>query len=284
LSSRSSEPPVEEGATETRSLEFLSEPGRVTVTLRNLETEERFQEVTPATFSVPPGRYQWNAEKDGFESTSANNPVDLRSRQQEVVRLELSPARTAAPAYVQNGNRAYENENYDEAIQYYRQVSPPEDGGKATWYVQTLGRLGEMYWKERQDYAQAIDAYESILDHDPTRYAAHLNLARIAYELDNYTQALRRLDQVDRLRYQIPVDRRTEVSLHARHLRASVLYQQTANAESRRRTVQVGPRALQTLRSFIEAVPSDMEADFQDQLQDAQEKLEEVRTILRTTN
>ena len=286
---------------QTRTLEFTSAPTRVRVTVRNTETGQRYEEVTPVSFSVPPGQYTWTASKDGYATKEADRPLDLERMRRESMMIELSEASQAEASgaeastrenasdvpgarYVELGDQAYQEEDYERALRNYQQAASSSDVQGTGGFLRVQGRLGELYWKERENYERAVQAYETVLEQDPTRYQAHLNLARIAFDTENYEEVDSHLDRVDRLRYQIPADRRLPITLEVQYLRGAALHSQAVGTQSRNQKLRQGRRALQSLLSFVESVPPELEGRFQPRIQDANQKLEEIRTLLRTTN
>jgi DNA-binding SARP family transcriptional activator len=265
------------------TLQLRTSPGQASVTIENVRTGQRYEGVTPTTFEVPPGLYMWTVEKDGYVRQESRQAIDLQTQQRAADTIRLT-AVSSEGNRVERGDRAYRQGNVAEAIRFYEGVSPPGPAQDDTYYLRTRARLGELYWKERGDYQSAVEAYTEIVERDPTRYEAFLNLARVSFEREEYGEALNYLDRVSELKYQTPRQRRFNVSLEVKYLRALALYEQANSAQTNARRASKGQLALSALRGFIDTVPPDLESEFREELDDANAKLNEVRELLKTTN
>jgi tetratricopeptide (TPR) repeat protein len=274
-------PPAPPETETTHTLEFTTSPGNAVVTIRNMETGERYDGMTPSTFDVPPGMYEWTVEKDGYLRKQSGQSIDLQTQRQEEISVNLV-AGSGQGNYVDLGGQAYNNGNVEDAIQYYTQVPPPGPQEDETPYVRAQMRLGEMYWKDRGNSESAIRAYENVIEQDPTRYEAFLNLALLSYDIENYEDAWTYLNEASDLKFQIPQETRFERTLMIKYRKALVLYQQAQESTSQRQKRAKAQQALTSFQSFVSTVPADLESSFEQQIRDAEKKQEELRSLLRS--
>lgn len=228
------------------------------------------------------GRQETNTDQQQRENQENSAGQDDSGEQNDAGEQQTDGSDQRTP--LERGDQAYEDGQYDRAIKFYEKVDPPDTDQQSDTYAHVLGRLGEIYWKEKENYEKAARAYERILDRDETRYQAHLNLAKMAFQRGDYNEMSTHLDDVDRLEYQIPVEKRLRVSLQSKYRRSIAKYKQTMNAETTRQKSQLGLQALQSLSSFIESVPSKLRSEFQSDVEDAKEKRDEIRTLLQKVN
>lgn len=274
-------PPATPETETTHTLEFTTSPGNAVVTIRNMKTGERYDGMTPSTFDVPPGMYEWTVEKDGYLRKQSGQSIDLQTQQQEEISVNLV-AGSGQGNYVDLGSQAYNNGNVEDAIQYYTQVPPPGPQEDETPYVRAQMRLGEMYWKDRGNSESAIRAYENVIEQDPTRYEAFLNLALLSYDIESYENAWTYLNEASDLKFQIPQEIRFERTLMIKYRKALVLYQQAQESTSQRQKRAKAQQALTSFQSFVSTVPADLESSFEQQVRDAEKKQEELRSLLRS--
>lgn len=278
-----SNPPSDPDPTpqDSRRLVFTTEPGQASVTIVNEETGTQKTSETPATFEVPPGLYSWTAEKQGYASKTSQGAIDLETRQEATREIRLTEV-SGEGAFLRRANEAYENRNYQEALSLYRQVPEPGPNQDPTKYLQAQTRLGQIYWKQQENYNAAIEAFQNVVDYDDTRYEAFLNLALVQYELENYAQTLDRLGRVNELTYRIPSEdqRRLRIGLRIKYRRALSLYQLAQEEDSQDRRARA-LRARQTFQSFLSTIPTDLESAFSQQIDDAEQKQDALRTLLQ---
>lgn len=280
-SSQGTSPPAPDPEPERNTLEVVTDPGEATVTIENQETGRRRTKETPATFEVPPGLYAWTVEKDGYASKNSRQAIDLTTQSEYEERVDLVSV-SGEGAYRERAGDAYRQENYQRAIGLYEQVPEPSAEEDPSDYLRAQGRLGRIYWKQRENYAEAIQAYQNIIEYDDTRYEAFLNLARIHFESNSYGKALKNLDRVNELKYRIPAQdqKRQRTSLQVRYLRGRTLFQLAKNERTRNRRAKA-LRANQSFRGFLNSIPPELESTFSQEIKDAQQKKKEVRTLLR---
>jgi len=266
---------------EQSTLEFATDPAQATVTIENQETGTRKTKATPATFEVPPGLYSWTVKKEGYATKASRQAVDLETQREETQSVDLVSV-SGDGSYLRRANQAYQQGNYQQAISLYQSVPEPSAEAAPTDYLRAQGRLGRIYWKQEENYEAAIQAYQNIIGKEDTRYEAFLNLAQIHLETGNYSEVLKRLDRVNELKYRIPTQdqKRLRISLQTRYLRGRALYQQAQDEETPNRRAKA-LRANQAFRGFLSSVPPDLESTFSRQVEDARQKQEEVRTLLR---
>lgn len=275
----SSAPPEPDPVRST--LEVITDPGQATVTIRNQETGTTRTEETPATFEVPPGLYSWTVEKDGYAPKESRQAINLKTQREQTERIALASV-SGGGAYLERGNRAYEEGDYQQAIRLYEQVANPGPNEKPDDYLRAQAQLGRIYWQQQENYESAIQAYQNIIDYDDTRYEAFLNLARINYETESYEEVLDHLDRVDELKYRIPAQnqKRQRISLRVRSLRGRTLFRQAQDERTRNRRAKA-LRANQEFQGFLDSVPAELESTFQQEISEIQRMEEEVRTLLR---
>lgn len=263
------------------TLQIETNPGEATVTIRNQETGTPRTKETPATFEVPPGLYSWTVEKEGYASKESRQPINLEIQREQTERINLTSV-SGGGAYFERADSAYKQEDYQRAVDLYEQVAEPGPNEDPNEYLRAQAQLGRIYWQERGNYEAAIDAYESIIDYDDTRYEAHLNLARINFDTENYREVLDYLDRVDALKYNIPAQnqKRLKVSLEVRYLRGRALFQQAQDEQTRNRYSKA-MQATQSFRSFLDSVPPELESTFARETEEIQQKREDVRTLLK---
>jgi tetratricopeptide (TPR) repeat protein len=263
------------------TLEVITDPGEATVTIRNQETGTTQTEETPATFEVPPGLYSWTVEKEGYAPKESRQAVNLKTQREQTERIDLVSV-SGGGAYLERGDRAYEEENYQRAIALYEQVANPGPNEKPDDYLRAQAQLGRIYWQQQENYESAIQAYQNIIDYDNTRYEAFLNLARINYETESYEKVLDHLNRVDELKYRIPAQnqKRQRISLRVRSLRGRALFRQAQDERTRNRRAKA-LRANQEFQGFLDSVPPELESTFQQEISEIQGMEEEVRTLLR---
>lgn len=254
-------------------------PEGASVTLRNVETGEERMEKAPYTFAVPPGQYEWVAEKEGYATQESKRSFSLGRETEREERIKLTQGDVSVDELLKRGRNAFKGENYRDAINAYEQVPEPAANQDNEDYLRAQFGLGQSYF-EVENYQEAIDAFEGILKRDPTRYDAHLNLAKIYYEIGNYDDALQSLDRVTRLKRHAPASRRQQVQLQVDYFEAQILYQQFQNAKTSAEKRTLGLQARQKLQSFIATVPADLKSSFQEDIEDAKRKLEEIRSFL----
>jgi len=264
---------------ERHVLDFNTTPASATATLRNLKTGETWTEETPHTFRLPPGQYEWTVQKDEFATQKSDGSIDLLTRSERSESIELTSTELPVDELIERGNKSFENQEYREAANYYEQVPPPSSGQDDTSYLQAQSRLARTY-VQLKNWERAINTYRTIVDRSPTQYEARLNLARVLSEIGNYEGAEEQLNRVNELKQHVPREKRQEVSLRVKYRKALISYQQFKDAQTSKRKRNLGLKALSPLRAFIERVPSELESDFEDELGDAREKLEEIRSFL----
>ena len=264
---------------ERHVLDFNTTPASATATLRNLKTGETWTEETPHTFRLPPGQYEWTVQKDGFATQKSDGSIDLLTRNERSESIELTSTELPVDELIERGDKSFESQEYREAANYYEQVPPPSSGQDDTSYLQAQSRLARTY-VQLENWEQAIDTYQTIIDRSPTQYNVRLNLARVYFEIESYEDAEEQLNRVNQLKQHIPEEKRREVTLQVEYQEALVPYQRFRNAQTPARKRNLALEALSPLRSFMERVPSELESDFEDELGDAREKLEEIRSFL----
>jgi len=264
---------------ERHVLEVNTTPAPATATLRNLKTGETWMEETPHKFRLPPGQYEWTVQKEGFATQKSEGSIDLLTRSERTESIELTPTELPVTELVDRGDKSLENQEYQEAISYYEQVPVPGSGQDDTNYLQAQSRLARAY-VQLENWEKAINTYQNILDRSPTQYEARLNMARIFFEIESYEEAEKQLNRVNQLKQHIPKEKRQEVSLRIEYRKALIPYQQFRSAQTSVQKRNFALKALSPLRSFMERVPSELESDFDDELEDARQKLEDVRSFL----
>lgn len=266
---------------ERSRLEFSTDPGEATVVIENQETGTRRSKETPATFEVPPGLYSWSVKKEGYTSKESRRAINLETQREYTQRIDLVSV-SGDGAYLVRADRAYQQNKYRQAISLYQQVPEPSAEQDPTDFLRAQGRLGRIHWKQEGNYEAAIQAYRNVIEYDEARYGAYLNLAQIHFETENYGEVLGNLDRVSQLKYSIPAQnqKRLRISLRARYLRGRALFQQAKDERTRNRRSKA-LRANQEFQGFLSSVPPDLQSTFSRQIREAQQKKEEVRTLLR---
>jgi len=263
------------------TLQIETNPRGATVTIRNQETGTPRTKETPATFEVPPGLYSWTVEKEGYDSKESRQPINLEIQREQTERVNLTSV-SGGGAYFERADSAYKQEDYQRAVDLYEQVAEPGPNEDPNEYLRAQARLGRIYWKQQGNYEAAIRAYQNIVDYDDTRYEAHLGLARINFDTENYREVLDHLDQVNALKYSIPTQnqKRLKVSLEVRYLRGRALFQQAQDEQTRNRRAKA-LKATQAFRGFLDSVPPELESTFARETEEIQQKRENVRTLLK---
>jgi tetratricopeptide (TPR) repeat protein len=266
---------------ERSRLEFSTDPGEATVVIENQETGTRRSKETPATFEVPPGLYSWSVKKEGYASKESRRAINLETQREYTQRIDLVSV-SGGGAYLARADRAYQQNKYRQAISLYQQVPEPSAEQDPTDFLRAQGRLGRIHWKQEGNYEAAIQAYRNVIEYDEARYGAYLNLAQIHFETENYGEVLENLDRVSQLKYSIPAQnqKRLRISLRARYLRGRALFQQAKDERTRNRRSKA-LRANQEFQGFLSSVPPDLQSTFSRQIREAQQKKEQVRTLLR---
>lgn len=262
------------------TLEFTTDPEQATVTIENQETGTRRTKSTPATFEVPPGLYSWTVEKEGYASKESRQAINLRTQRQAADTVSLVSV-SGEGSYLKRADGAYDQEKYQQAITFYRQVPEPSADQDPTDYLSAQTRLGRIHWQERGNYEAAIQAYQKVIEYDNTRYEAFLNLARIHFETERYEEVLNNLDRVSELKYRIPAQnqKRQRITLRSQYLRGRTLLQLAKNEQTRNRRAKA-LRANQAFQGFLSTIPPALESTFSQERQEAKQKRDEVRTLL----
>lgn len=86
--------------------------------------------------------------------------------------------------YFAKGNRAYQQGNLPEAIQFYEKVVEQD-----MTHAPAYNALGRIYWDRRADLSQITWYFERALEADPLYLEAYENLARVYQEAGDMDQA-----------------------------------------------------------------------------------------------
>jgi tetratricopeptide (TPR) repeat protein len=191
-------------------------------------------------------------------------------------RTPATPVSSAPLTSMQQADRAFAQGQYEEALLFYERV-PRDD---AAVYKHALDRIGEIRLL-RKNYEGAIAAYTEILRADPSEYAAHNNLAAVYLATESYDQALDHLEQVLARKHLIPRDRRAEIEVEVRYIRATIYYAQFQKERDPITKREQGLLTMSVLRTFLDRAPAN-DPVFAAKRQDIEIKLEDTRQWVQT--
>ena len=187
----------------------------------------------------------------------------------------LTPDPTpAALTDLQKGDQAFAGGRFDEARRLYSTIPPDHPDFK-----RARQKLGEIHF-DMQNYQGAIAAFEAIIRHDPSEYAAYNNLAAVYLVTESYDEALDNLDKVLARKHLIPRTKRQRAELEVRYTRAAIHFVQFQNSRDPITKKEQGLLAMSVLQSFVDRVPPN-DAAFQIKRQEMQDKLSDIREWVR---
>lgn len=273
------EPPAD-----VRTVRVEVEPSGARVVLRDRENPEDAWEVeSPGTIDVPPGFYSWESTLDGHLADRSSQDLDLASGDEAVIRATLPPVDVEEA--IQRGDEAFEEGDFDEAVQHYQGVPEPSDleSTLGRQYLQVRNRLGQAL-VELGEPGAALEVFEEIAEADPREYTAHLQLGIVNRELGRCEEARRHLVEVQgRLLNNVPVDRRPEIQGIAMYYQARCSldeFEATRDDTMRRR---IGARAFSELSEFLNHVDrrvAEPSSFLESAITEAEAELERLREIL----
>ena len=180
----------------------------------------------------------------------------------------------AEPTDLQKGDEAFASGRFEEAKRLYEGIPP----GHAD-FKRARQKLGEIHL-DMQNFEGAIAAFEDIIRHDPSEYAAYNNLAAVYLATESYAEALDNLDKVLARKHLIPRAKRRDAELDVRYTRAAIHFVQFQNERDPITKKEQGLLAMSVLQSFIDRVPSN-HAAFEMKHQEMQGKLNDIREWVR---
>ena len=130
-----------------------------------------------------------NQQQDQGAITPSASPSQQDGQQQDQqTGPTYNPERAAELA--QQGRRAFEQGNYDKAIDLYNQATKNDPTN-----VEYQSNLGSLHYRQG-DYEQAREHYQKAVQIDPRDYFSHLYLGASHYQLGNNDRARKHFNRV----------------------------------------------------------------------------------------
>jgi tetratricopeptide (TPR) repeat protein len=117
-----------------------------------------------------------------------------KKEEEKISAVTQSKGSLSAYEYYMKGWNAYNEKNYDAALENYEkavELNPK--------YVDAFNNIGLIYYA-REDYARARDSYLKAVEIDPNYAIGHYNLGLAYYQLKNYAPSMRHYQKSIELR------------------------------------------------------------------------------------
>ncbi|MGN0022731.1 MAG: tetratricopeptide repeat protein [Elusimicrobiaceae bacterium] len=100
--------------------------------------------------------------------------------------LSAAPLFAGADADLRKGNKAYDNEKYGQAFEFYNKAA--QDGANDKGFYNSGAALYRL-----QDYDAALQAYEAVEDSSEFKQSSYYNAANAYYNMGNSEEAIKNL-------------------------------------------------------------------------------------------
>jgi TolA-binding protein len=179
---------ADESAMETGGREgFGQRRGQTTARAQRQDEQEEDPLVMPQQEQQQQTR-AGQQETQGATDRRAMAPSPEPGQQQEQTGPTYNPERAAELA--QQGRRAFENGNYQEAIDYYTRAAKNDPTN-----VEYQSNLGSLHYRQG-NYEEARQHYQRAVQIDPRDYFSHLYLGAAHYQLGNTERAREHFNRV----------------------------------------------------------------------------------------